>query len=98
LRIGVKRRRVSAWTRREVVEKLDALRALTESGQPLGKEIRVGEWFDWYIDFVVAHKSANTPASYKWAFKQCSPLRGSGRFSRGSYAANEWKTLQRTFT
>jgi hypothetical protein len=76
LRIGVKRRRVSAWTRREVVEKLDALRALTESGQPLGKDIRVGEWFDWYIDVVVAHQSANTAASYKWAFRQCAPLRG----------------------
>jgi hypothetical protein len=32
-RIGVKRRRVSAWTRREVVEKLDELRSLNAACQ-----------------------------------------------------------------
>jgi integrase len=76
LRIGVKRRRVSAWTRREVVEKLDELRSLNAAGLMMGNNIRVGEWFDWYDGVVISTKNKSNAASYRWALKHCEPLRG----------------------
>ena len=76
LRIGARRRRVSAWTRREVVQKLDKLRSLNAAGLMMGKDIRVGEWFDWYDEVVISTKNKNNAASYRWALKHCEPLRG----------------------
>jgi len=76
LRLGTKRRRVSGWTRAEVIQKLDELRAQSEAGLPIGNEIRLGEWLDWYIETIVAEKDHNTRYSYQWAVKQLGPLRG----------------------
>ena len=38
LRIGNQRRRVSGWTRTEVVEKLDEVRAKAADGLPIGDD------------------------------------------------------------
>jgi len=76
LRIGEVRRRVSGWTRGEVVEKLDALRAKASAGLPLGDDTRLGPWLDWYVNTVVADKHPNTQSSYRWAIEQAEPLHG----------------------
>ena len=60
LRLGTKRRRVSAWTRSEVVRKLDELRAQSEAGLPLGSDMRLGEWLDWYQEMIDAEKNPST--------------------------------------
>jgi integrase len=76
LRVIGKRRRVSGWTRKEVVEKLDELRARANAGLPLGDDIRLGEWLNWFETMVVTAKDVNTRYSYTWAIKYLEPLRG----------------------
>ena len=56
LRLGPKRRRVSAWTRSEVIAKLDELRAKSSAGLPLGTDMRLGEWLDWYQEMIDGRK------------------------------------------
>ena len=76
LRLGTKRRRVSAWTRSEVVAKLDQLRAESEAGLPLGTDLRLGEWLDWYQEMIDGEKNPSTCANCAWVIKQLTPLRG----------------------
>ena len=76
LRLGTKRRRVSAWTRSEVVRKLDELRAQSEAGLPLGTDLRLGEWLDWYQEMIEGEKNPSTCANCAWVIKQLTPLRG----------------------
>lgn len=76
LRLGAKRRRVSGPTRGDVVRKLDALRAQGEAGLPLGNDMRLGEWLDWYQELIDAEKNPSTCANCAWAIKQLKPLRG----------------------
>ena len=76
LRLGPKRRRVSAWTRSEVIAKLDELRAKSSAGLPLGTDMRLGEWLDWYQEMIDAEKNPSTCANCAWVIKQLTPLRG----------------------
>ncbi len=76
LRLGTKRRRVSAWTRSEVVAKLDELPRESSAGLPLGTDMRLGEWLDWYQEMIEAEKHPSTCANCAWAVKQLTPLRG----------------------
>ena len=75
LRLGTKRRRVSGPTRGDVVRKLDQLRAKSEAGLPLGNDMRLGEWLDWYQEHI-DEKNSSTCANCAWAIKQLQPLRG----------------------
>ncbi|MGH9305495.1 MAG: tyrosine-type recombinase/integrase [Acidimicrobiales bacterium] len=75
-RLGTNRRRVSAWTRGEVVQKLDELRAQSEAGLPLGSDIRLGEWLDWYMEMIAGEKNYSTRHNCQWAITQLKPLRG----------------------
>src|ERR1700722_20514093 len=76
LRLGTSRRRVSGPTRSDVVRKLDALRAESEAGLPLGSDMRLGEWLDWYQELIDAEKNPSTCANCAWGIKQLTPLRG----------------------
>ena len=76
LRLGTKRRRLSAWTRSDVVAKLDELRAQSSAGLPLGSDMRLGEWLDWYGEMIEAEKNPSTCANCAWVIKQLTPLRG----------------------
>ncbi len=76
LRLGTKRRRVSGPTRSDVVRKLDELRAQSEAGLPLGSDMRLGEWLDWYQEMIDAEKNPSTCANCAWGIKQLTPLRG----------------------
>jgi hypothetical protein len=76
LRLGSTRRRISGWTRTEVVKKLDALRAEAGAGLPMGDDTRLGQWLDWYIDTVIADRHPNTQSSYRWAARHLEPLDG----------------------
>lgn len=70
------RRRVSGKSRSEALGKLDKLRATVNAGLPLGDDIRLGAFLDWYTRKIVAGKHPNTQSNYTWAFKQLEPLRG----------------------
>ena len=76
LRLGTKRRRVSGATRSEVVRKLDELRAQSEAGLPLGTDMRLGEFLDWYLETIAAEKNPSTYANCAWVVRQLAPLRG----------------------
>jgi hypothetical protein len=59
-----------------VVRKLDELRAQSEAGLPLGSDMRLGEWLDWYQEMIDAEKNPSTCANCAWGIKQLTPLRG----------------------
>ncbi len=59
-----------------MVAKLDELRAKSEAGLPLGTDMRLGEWLDWYLEMVETEKNPSTCANCAWAVKQLAPLRG----------------------
>jgi hypothetical protein len=59
-----------------VVRKLDALRAQSEAGLPLGSDLRLGEWLHWYQELVDAEKNPSTCANCAWVIRQLKPLRG----------------------
>ena len=48
----------------------------SEAGLPLGTDMRLGEWLDWYQEMIDAEKNPSTCANCAWAIKQLTPLRG----------------------
>ena len=50
--------------------KLDELHAQSEAGLPLGTDMRLGEWLDWYQEMIEAEKNPSTCANCAWVIKQ----------------------------
>ena len=48
----------------------------SEAGLPLGTNMRLGEWLDWYQEMIEGEKNPSTCANCAWVIKQLTPLRG----------------------
>jgi hypothetical protein len=75
LSVDWKRRRVSGYSRPEVLAKLDELRFAVAAGLPVGKDIKVGEWLTWYLENVAAHKSPSTQKGARMVVATLAPLK-----------------------
>ena len=76
LRLGTKRRRVSAWTRRRGSPQTRRARAQSEAGLPLGTNMRLGEWLDWYQAMIDGEKKPQHLCELRLGHQTAHALRG----------------------